>query len=915
MASKCAPTRDDILHKLQDISESDLTKRFLIPLFKSFGYDSVEYYGGQFEGGKDLICWRKDELNTTELAVVQVKKFKFSAAASNKRSFGEVITQLQQASEKSVPNIDGQEYYPSLIYLITPYLIDTRALESRFEGYSSLRRSRVKIVDGPLLLNLLKIRQPSLFKELANVNILIQENLLNTLNNTDLLKALDSRFEKDISQFYCDLDIGLGNVNTRLFSSLKFKGTNKNWEISADEWERFYPICEHVENYFQIEIINPSYKEITLAYENKKKEFEKFLKEGIPEIPNGINEALAALDRIELEIENNLASIQYISVEPEVELASYYRLIMNELNCLKSSSNSEILNKSHHKIEDIVNRIKNIEPQVFKKYNTPQSIYSYLKNLNKLRKFEEKRSKLFESEEPHFCFSVNGKELCLILLEKQKWLRKETNKFKKGSASIIDIKAYLVKCKDIIDNSELFLNDPIFKEILGLSGNKSYLDGTNSPRHNISIDDVFKTGLNIIVLGEAGAGKTTTLQMYAKRNLGNVNEDRQFLYLPLARVISTLTKDEAEISSSRKLIEAIVTYLTKQGISVINEEFFRIVNEKGLVFLLDGIDEVIGQVSWLPEAIIEMSTNYPKAQIICSSRISGKYLKKINFCGILLLPFTDYQREYFIKNWFSNENNETVSNIIKHIESCSEIGNIVRNPLLATILCVLAEHNIPLPESEIQLYEERMKLLMGKYDIFKRVSRLKSYQRHLELVSQKIACRLHSKRKRSDYIENLRDNAVFALKGKISKNAVSTAIEELIDPCNILVPMTENGQYGFGHLQFQEYLTACELCSNRGIEIGPLMYDPWWRGALVFFARMTDEIEFIISWLAVEGNFTSAYGTLNAILSVRPTHERTGLKEIISKHFEMDAFDEGFDIDDIENIGFNVREREIFDVI
>lgn len=43
-------------------------------------------------------------------------------------------------------------------------------------------------------------------------------------------------------------------------------------------------------------------------------------------------------------------------------------------------------------------------------------------------------------------------------------------------------------------------------------------------------------------------------------------------------------------------------------------------------------------------------------------------------------------------------------------------AEIIRNPLLATTLCVLAKNEIELPNTEITLYDERLKLLTGYYD-------------------------------------------------------------------------------------------------------------------------------------------------------------------------------------------------------
>src|SRR5436190_8012882 len=139
-----------LLRALQQLPENQLSKTILKPLFVALGFNRVEFYGGSNEGGKDLICTRQNELGETELTCVQVKKYKPSAKARDKQSFGELVTQLSQAFEKEVPTLDGNAM-PNRVFLITPYIIDTRALSMRFEGYMGERTRGMRIIDGAQL--------------------------------------------------------------------------------------------------------------------------------------------------------------------------------------------------------------------------------------------------------------------------------------------------------------------------------------------------------------------------------------------------------------------------------------------------------------------------------------------------------------------------------------------------------------------------------------------------------------------------------------------------------------------------------------------------------------------------------------------------------------------------------------------
>lgn len=117
-----------ILDKIQKMKENDFTKTILMPLFNSFGFEKIEFYGGAYENGKDLICWKRDSWGDVEMSVVQAKYYKPSGRAADSNSLGEMVVQICQAAETPVPYLDGQQYKPVLVNIITPYVIETRVL-------------------------------------------------------------------------------------------------------------------------------------------------------------------------------------------------------------------------------------------------------------------------------------------------------------------------------------------------------------------------------------------------------------------------------------------------------------------------------------------------------------------------------------------------------------------------------------------------------------------------------------------------------------------------------------------------------------------------------------------------------------------------------------------------------------------
>ena len=148
MNDKNSSLETQLIDYFISLSEADFTLKVLQPLFENMGYHPVIYHGGRDEGGKDLICWKDDDFGDKNLTVVQIKKTTASASASTRNSFAGIVSQLQQAKEKKVVSLDGVRRIPDSVLFITPYRIDTRALESRFEGYQLQRPLGVKVYDG-----------------------------------------------------------------------------------------------------------------------------------------------------------------------------------------------------------------------------------------------------------------------------------------------------------------------------------------------------------------------------------------------------------------------------------------------------------------------------------------------------------------------------------------------------------------------------------------------------------------------------------------------------------------------------------------------------------------------------------------------------------------------------------------------
>jgi hypothetical protein len=242
----------------------------------------------------------------------------------------------------------------------------------------------------------------------------------------------------------------------------------------------------------------------------------------------------------------------------------------------------------------------------------------------------------------------------------------------------------------------------------------------------------------------------------------------------------------------------------------------------------------------------------------------------------------------FVRQWLGRQREDLITRVEAHLNANAEVGIIVRNPLLTTILCVLAENGIPLPESEVRLYEERMRLLLGHYDVHKQVARIKSQRGLLELLARRIAFYLHRNQKREEDRSRLYDVAQGNVADWVSGETARLAVDELLDPCNVLVPMSSDGKLGFGHLRYQEYLAALEILHDRSIDVVRYVSQAWWRGALVLFSKMSDNLEWFIGEVVEAMAVGRSYGNLMAMIESVPPRKRELYERLVSENLRLD---------------------------
>jgi hypothetical protein len=863
-----------LLSVLQSMKESVLLDRVLIPLFKEWRWEVVDRHHGPDEEGKDLVLWRHDDLGDIELAVVQAKCYKLPRSSAAKGNFTEILTQLTLACENPVPYLDGHTYVPSTVFFVTPFPISTRTLQARVPKARELRYKGLRIIDGPRLAQLLPTHLPAVANELCGTDYNMPRAVTSQLNNSALMRALNvnSSLERPIESFYTDIDLSIGKEISRVLLLGKLQPRRERISLEEDQWKTFVRGPMHICKSLNISLLTEPPGDIERKYREQGQRYaqvtEKLAKveSQLARFPNP-SDLWENVDRC-----TRTTGMAWGGKGPVPELLEHIGHVL------------ESLDEPAKDVKGISKSLREIETEVdgFRNGMLSELTFRFTETVRGIIPLAVERAKLASTPPPAHRPFIQGEAIVEFVEGKRTWLKNTIAAFNAKQPSRSELSRFINQAQKFLENIETLLANEHIRHAVGLTDESHHILDAEGFRLQMSIHKLFDAGENLLVLGAAGTGKTTCMQMYAK--IRAETNDTVYLFVPLIQATEDAANRAPGERPLTRLLGGITLFLNRHGCSITPQELTRVLANQQVVLLLDGIDEVVGRAPWIVDAIVELAKDFRKTQVITSSRTGAEYIERIPFMPLTLLPFTDSQRDQFMRHWFragAGGGKGHFRKVRQHIAENPGVGEIVRTPLLATVMCVLQEYGIPLPKNEARLYEERLNLLMGHYDRYKGVVRIHTSIQDLMNLAEAIAFDFHSRKTREDYLESCYGVADTLAVDEGNKERLRLGLKELLYPCNILTTMADNGKIGFGHLRFQEFLAAQAVLTDRGVKLMELAEDSWWHGVFHLLSMSVRNVDWLLELLAPCSDRGAIKKTIETIVSARPPRERGRLRAII----------------------------------
>jgi HEAT repeat protein/GTPase SAR1 family protein len=418
-------------------------------------------------------------------------------------------------------------------------------------------------------------------------------------------------------------------------------------------------------------------------------------------------------------------------------------------------------------------------------------------------------------------------------------------------------------------------------------------------------DEAVRTYKRCVIVGDPGAGKTTLLKYLALKSVENQLPGLPDLpiHVELNDFANSGYQDVLDFASSR--------WETRYGFP--RDDAYTYMEEQltagNALLLLDALDESVrgetvqeAEESYrrASEAILQVATRYHKAPIVVTARKAG-YQQRAGLAGFTQLEVLDFRAEdiqQFIRLWFDcrpiSSLYATAEDLQTRLARNPRIQALAANPLLLSLIVLVYEEQLDLPDRRAELYNRCVETLLTKWDTSRDIRRLREFkpERKRQLL-EFIAWHFHPQGRRyfpeSELLTVIAD---FLPRAGLPADKNARILEEIASE-NGLLKAQAQGWYGFLHLTLQEYFVARYVTDHQQLEV--LLEhrgDPWWEEVFFLYAGQVADASPLFQRLLGLGDaspleediFLTNLLLAGRCLATRPTIWQTMIREeVISR--------------------------------
>lgn len=340
------------------------------------------------------------------------------------------------------------------------------------------------------------------------------------------------------------------------------------------------------------------------------------------------------------------------------------------------------------------------------------------------------------------------------------------------------------------------------------------------------LKNIFNISNNhIILLGQPGAGKTTSMKFLCNSILYDEEFYPEKFKLPILirlRDFNLIDRKEKNHSLILKKLSDILNIKFEfknenssdlEYINNVKERFLiDLLNKLEALIILDGFDELVYKKDKeiVQNELKRLFNSIEKSKIILTSRTSDYFYNHENASPFEIAALDDGQIKLFVEKWLDDEK--------KAIKFCQDLkkspfSDTSIRPLNLAHLCAIFERINKIPDKPKTVYKKIVNLLLEEWDEQRAIVRKSKYShfevdRKFEFLSNLAFCLTTSYFKSVFKKEDLEKvyNRIYE-DFNLKQGEVKDVVRELESHTGLFI-QSGYEQYEFSHKSLQEYLTA-----------------------------------------------------------------------------------------------------------
>ena len=361
-------------------------------------------------------------------------------------------------------------------------------------------------------------------------------------------------------------------------------------------------------------------------------------------------------------------------------------------------------------------------------------------------------------------------------------------------------------------------------------------------------EDALRGSPHMLLLGQPGSGKSTTLRNLALRF---VREEVPADYVrqltlglqdkPLERLLPIMVSLPEFARSDLDLLAHLTEIFAAHQVPY--PHFFLTDRlERGeCVLLMDDLDKIAEekQRARVTAEIQHLTNRYPFNPVIVTSRQDDDQGLSLRFRRWWVLGLDDVGIDDLVARLYAGHQ-ERAQALLRTMDRNQQLHSLAANPLFLSVLLVGHESDQEQPVRCAALYEGLLRVLLGQDEASAFEPALK------KLFLQELALELHTRRARSLGKGELLDKMQATLSRTTqTADRADQLLNELVS-ANILWP-DPGDAYKFAHSAFQEYLAARAVFERSNLEtLAGHVDDPWYEEVFVLLAGLQGEAHELI---------------------------------------------------------------------